>query len=188
MNPVIETLLARRSVRKYQTRPIGEEDRNLILKCGLYAPSAKNSQPWHLLAVSNPETIGRITEEVKAAIIRAQVPQYLGLAKSPKYTVNFVNAPLFVIVSANPAASSCPREDCAVLLENMFLAAQGLGIGSCWINQLCCISEEPIFREFLGQLGVPPENPVFGAACFGYAEGEVPPAAARKSGMVKIIE
>ncbi len=187
MNPVIETILARRSVRKYENRPIPQGERDLILKCGLYAPSAKNTQAWHLLAVEDAEVIGRITDEVKAAILRAGVPHYQGLAKSPRYTVNFINAPLFVIVSANPAVTACPKEDSAVVLENMFIAACALGIGSCWINQLGCVTNEPLFREFLSEIGVPPENSVYGSACFGYADGEVAPAAERKKGLVKLI-
>ncbi len=187
MNPVIETILSRRSVRKYQSRPIPQSDRDLILKCGLYAPSAKNAQAWHLLAVEDPEVIGRITKEVKEAILRAGVAHYQGLAKSPRYTVNFLNAPLFVIVSANPAATACPVEDCAVLVENMFIAAHALGIGSCWINQLGCVTNESLFREFLSEIGVPAENTVYASACFGYAEGEVAPASERKKGLVKLI-
>lgn len=188
MNEVIRAILDRRSIRKYTAKPISDGDRDCILEAGLYAPSSKNAQAWHLVAVQNPETIGRITEEVKAAIARAGIEKYLALAGNPKYSVNFGNAPLFVIVSANPEVSPCPAEDCAVLLENMFLAAHSLGIGSCWINQLGCVTDEPGFRNVLAGLGVPAENKVYGSACFGYNAGSHPEALPRKSGTVTIVK
>ena len=45
--------------------------------------------------------------------------------------------------------------DCACALENIFLAAKSLGIGSCWINQLGQTCDDPDVRAFLTKLGVP---------------------------------
>lgn len=187
MNEVVNAIIERRSVRKYKPDPISAEDRDEIIKAGLYAASSKNTQPWHLTVVENPGTIAALTEQAKAAILRAGVKKYEGLAKSPKYTVNYGNAPIFIIVAADPALSSCPAEDCSQVLANMFLAAHSLGIGSCWINQLCPIADEPGFRAFITELGVPPECKIYGAACFGYADGAHPHAPPRREGTVNIV-
>ncbi|MCD7897992.1 MAG: nitroreductase family protein [Planctomycetaceae bacterium] len=187
MNPVLQTLLDRRSIRKYTDKPISAADRDAILQAGLHAPSAKNTQAWHITVVEKPDVIQNITREVKAAILRAGVTKYEALAKNDNYSVNFRAAPLFVITSANPDETSCPAEDCAVLLENMFLAAHSLGIGSCWINQLGCVTDEPEFRKFLTSLGVPTANKVQGSACFGYADGPAPKAPPRREGTVNHV-
>ncbi|MCC8167619.1 MAG: nitroreductase family protein [Planctomycetes bacterium] len=187
MNPVLQALMERRSIRKYTDKPIRPADRDAILQAGLYAPSSKNTQAWHLTVVEKADVIQDITREVKAAILRAGVAKYEGLAKSENYSVNFRAAPLFVIVSVNPNETPCPAEDCATLLENMFLAAHSLGIGSCWINQLGCVTDEPEFRKFLTTLGVPAANKVQGSACFGYADGAAPKAAPRREGMINHV-
>lgn len=187
MNEVLKAIFERRSIRKYKSDPISDADRDNIVKAGLFAPSSKNTQPWRVTIVQNAETISAITREVKAAIRRAGIEKYAALAENPKYTVNFTTAPMFVIVSANPSASTCPAEDCSVLLENMFLAAHSLGIGSCWVNQLGCVSDEPGFRRFITELGVPESNRIYGSACFGYAAVEHPAPPPRKEDTVNII-
>ncbi len=188
MNEVLTAIFERRSVRKYKQDPIRDEYVDVIVQAGLHAPSSKNAQAWHILVIQNRETIDRVTEEVKAAILRAGVEKYLALANNPKYRVNFTGAPVFAIVSANPAVTTCPAEDCSCLLENMFLAAHSLTIGSCWVNQLGCVTDEPRFREVLTALGVPAANKVYGAAAFGYADGPTPKPLERKTGTFAIVK
>jgi len=111
--------------------------------------------------------------------------EYVGNAN---YTVNY-HAPTFVIVSGDTVLS--PRNaplDCALVLGNMFLAAHSLGVGSCWINQLNVLNDEPGFREYMTRIGIPTENRIFGCACFGYADGQVCQAAQRKEGCVMFVE
>ncbi len=74
--------------------------------------------------------------------------------------------------------------DCALLLGNMFLAAHALGVGSCWINQLNVLNDEPGFRAYMTTLGIPLQNRIFGCACFGYADGPARDAAPRKENNV----
>ncbi len=187
MNDVVKAILERRSVRSFKPDGIPDADLDLIVQSGLYAPSAKNAQAWHILVVRNAGKIDLITAEVKAAILRAKVEKYAALAENPKYSVNFGSAPVFMIVSADPGATSCPAEDCSCLLENMFLAAHSLGIGSCWINQLGCVTDEPRFRETLTSLGVPAVNRVYGSAAFGYPARAPHAAPPRRENTVAVI-
>lgn len=57
-------------------------------------------------------------------------------------------------------------------MENMFLMAQELGIGSCWINQLKEICDEPQVRAELKKFGVPDNHIVWGIVDLGYAAQE----------------
>ncbi len=188
MNEVVKAILERRSVRKFKPDRIPDADLDVIAQAGLYAPSSKNAQAWHILVVRNARKIDMITAEVKAAILRAKVAKYAALAENPKYAVNFGSAPVFMIVSADPGATSCPVEDCSCLLENMFLAAHSLGIGSCWVNQLGCVTDEPRFREALTALGVPAGNKVYGSAAFGYPASAPHAALPRREGAVAVVE
>ena len=64
------------------------------------------------------------------------------------------------------------RNACAI--ENMFLAAQSLGIGSCWINQLGTTCDDPEVREFITALGVPANHKVYGCVALGYPDSKIP--------------
>lgn len=64
--------------------------------------------------------------------------------------------------------------DCACAIENMFLAAQSLGIGSCWINQLGITCDDPEVREFITALGVPANHKVYGCVALGYPDSKIP--------------
>jgi nitroreductase len=184
---VLQNILTRRSIRKFRSDPIPGESLEKIVQAGLYAPSAKNSQPWHLTVLGGRERLGQITAELKAAVGRIPDSPYRALVGSPTYSVNYGNAPVFIIVSAAPEASPMAAADCSLALGNMFLAAHALGIGSCWINQLGATSDEPGFRSFLTRLGVPAGNRIYGCGAFGFAEGEHPAAPPRKKGNVTYV-
>lgn len=186
-NPTIETILTRRSIRKYKPDPVPPETMRQIVQTGLFAPSAMGRQPWHVVVVSGTEQIDRITREVKAATARMPENPYRDFVGGGSYTVNY-GAPTFTIVSGDMALSPHnAQNDCALLLGTMMLAAHSLGIGSCWINQLNVLNDEPGFREYLTSLGVPAVNHVFGCACFGHADGPVREAAPRRENLVVYI-
>ncbi|MDR3110043.1 MAG: nitroreductase [Planctomycetaceae bacterium] len=188
MNETIKTILTRRSIRKYKPEQFPAEILQQILEAGLYAPSAMGRQPWHVVVVRGLDKIAEVNREVKAATARMKDNPYADYVGSESYTVNY-HAPTFVIVSGDTTVS--PRNaqfDCALLLGNMFLAAHSLRIGSCWINQLNVLNDEPVFRKYMTKLGIPKENQIFGCACFGYADAPNPTAVARKKNAVVIIE
>ena len=186
MNAVIRNIIERRSVRRYvQTRTVSENDLMTILKAGAYAPSAMNAQAWHFTAVADAEKLIALNAAVKEQMGASDIER--NIARSKDATYNFYyHAPLLIIVSASDKAYY-PREDAACALENMFLAAASLGLGSCWINQLSNgVSEAPVVRAVLDKLGVPAANKVYGCAAIGYAS-ETSPMKDRASGVVNIV-
>lgn len=187
MNPVQNAILHRRSIRKFQKESsLPREAVHGIVEAGLYAPSARNRQPWHITAVLGHERIDRLTRELKAAVVRMPENPYKDFVGSAAYTVNY-HAPAFMLVSADPAVSVMAAADCAAVLQNMFLAAHALGIGSCWINQLGSACDEPGFRALLTEYGVPERNFIYGCGAFGYGDGEPPAAPERKAGTVNYV-
>lgn len=116
MNQVIQTILERRSWRSYEARQIQEEQLEQILQCGLWAPSAMNQQSWHFTVVQNQPMIRRLTEGCQ---------KMMGVETDP-----FYGAPTLILVTGKEG-NIAPVADCALAMENMFLAAASLGLGSC---------------------------------------------------------
>jgi nitroreductase len=76
--------------------------------------------------------------------------------------------------------------DCALAMENIFLAAQSLGLGSCYCNQLFWLRNEEIVRTYLAELGIPREHVICNAAAIGFI-GQESAAPVRKNGTINII-
>lgn len=181
MNEVIKALLERRSIRQYRPDPVDEKDLETILKAGLYAPSSRGTQAAHLTAIVNPDLIAGLDAALKTATAKPGFDKYVAMVTQPAYTVNFKNAPVFIIASVDPTRTACPGEDAALVLGNIFLAAHSLGYGTCWVNQLGPVADEPAFRRFLTQLGVPEGNRVIGSAALGHPDGGHPRAPSRRA-------
>lgn len=188
MKEIFDALIERRSVRHFQPKTVDESAVEAIVRAGLYAPSARNSQASHLTVVVGLEIISRLNAAVKEATVKPGFDKYAGMADQPGYSINFQNAPVFIIVTVDPTASFCPPEDGALVLGNILLAAHALGLGACWVNQLGPICDEPGFRKILTGLGVPPTHTIIGCATVGHRTGENPKAPARKPGRVNIVK
>ena len=77
------------------------------------------------------------------------------------------NAPVLVVV-ANRKGYGNNIADCACAIENMMIAANALDLGSCWINQLKWLNEEPAILEYLRTLGLKEDERVYGSVIIGY--------------------
>ena len=185
VNDTVSSILKRRSVRRYRPEQLPQAELETILEAGLYAPSARNTQPWHLTVLRGTSVIDELTKEVKTATARMAENPYKERVAADAYTVNF-GAPTFVVVAIS-TESLAPEADAALVLGNMFIAAHSLGIGSCWINQLNPLNDEPGFRAHLTKLGVPEGYRIYGCACFGYPES-TPEASPRQQGTVNVVE
>ena len=91
-----------------------------------------------------------------------------------------------LIIPSNERESRWGREDNACALENIFLAAHALGIGSVWINQLQGICDVPEIRAMLHEFGIPENHVVYGMAALGYAKEE-PENDITKTGRIHIV-
>ncbi len=115
---VYETILTRRSIRKYKKQPIPEEVIEKLLHAGFCAPSAGNQQPWHFVILDDRKILNVIhtfhpsarmlTEADKAILVCGD----LHLEKFKGYWMI----------------------DCAAATENILLAGHSLGLGCCWLG------------------------------------------------------
>ena len=53
MTDILDTIFKRRSIRKYQDKPVEKEKLNTLLKAGMAAPSASNNQPWEFVVIDD---------------------------------------------------------------------------------------------------------------------------------------
>ncbi len=190
-NEVLDCILARRSTRNYQERQIEALHLDTILNAAIWAPSGGNNQTWLFTAIQKQEILKKLNELVKEGfqhwIPDDDYPGKLGAkAASEKSNYNFYyNAPTLIIASNQPGYENA-MADCSLALENIFLAAQSLGLGSCYINQLHWLRNDPDIRDFLFELGIPREHTICSAVAIGYV-GKASSAPPRKEGTIHII-
>jgi nitroreductase len=154
MNEALKNIMTRRSIRSFTDRKIERADLETIAAAAVYAPSARNLQTWRITVVQNPDLI---------TALEKAVAQQIG---NPDYDFYAPNA---LILVSNERTSPFGAEDSACALENIFLAANALGIGSVWINQFRGICDTPAVRGILAKLELPESQIIHGAAALGYA-------------------
>jgi len=190
-NEVLDCIRARRSTRQFQERQIEPGHLEALLDAAVWAPSGNNNQSWLFTAVQNREALLKINELVREGFLRwASGDDSPGKADArasaqrPDYHC-FYHAPTLIIASNRPNYANA-MADCSLALENIFLAAHSLGLGSCYINQLHWLEDDPPLRAYLAELGVPREHTICSSAAVGYiAEESRPPL--RRDGAVHII-
>lgn len=184
MNEVLQNIVTRRSIRDFTDRQVERGDLEVILKAGTYAVSGMNRQQWQFTVVQNPAQLQELQVTVQRAV-RAAAEAGDAKARSQntdEHHCFFYDAPTLVIVS-NRTDNPLGRDDCAAALQNMFLMAHALGVGSCWINRFTDTCNAPTVRALLTRLGVPPEHTVYGTAALGYPS-QPPKEVPRREGVI----
>jgi len=106
-NYVIDAILSGYSVRSYTSEPVTDQQLDLILKCGIKAPSARNLQPWKFTVIRDESTMKEIVEDVVQGNI------------------------LIIVSGVEPEqGGNTPDFDCGLATHSMFVAAEGLGLGA----------------------------------------------------------
>ena len=160
MNPVVEAILARRSVRKFTNQEIPKKILEVILKCGYYAPSGHNMQTWRFTAITNQDKIDKLKEMVEITAKERKVHFY-----------GWENPKALILVSNDKRnVDGCQDASCAA--ENMMLAAQSFGIGSVWLNPLMTLRDVSPVKEMLDDLGIPTGHTVWASVAMGYPVSE----------------
>ena len=173
---MLEFIKSRRSTRRYKADAVEKEKLDQILEAGRYAPSGGNCQTTHFIVVSNQEVLRKLADLVQQefAVMEETPGMYKSIVNSIRssrkggYVFHYV-APVLIIV-ANQKDYGNNIADCSCALENMMLMANALSLGSCWINQLKWLNENPGLLNFLQGLGLKEGERVYGALAVGYAD------------------
>ena len=178
MDEIINCILRRRSIREYSNKEISKEVIKRILECGIYAPTAKNRQKWHFTVITNKERI----EEINRLTVEGM--EKIGIEVDPNYHV-FYHAPVVVILSSKLGGYSRINAGCAA--ENMSVAAESLGIGSCIIGQTRYMYHDAERNDINRLLKIPENYDHDVSICFGYPKGDRPIAKPRKEDVIDYI-
>lgn len=134
----IDLLRKRRSIRQFLEQPVEKEKIDLLVEAMLRSPSSRGFNPWEFVVVEDPGIIGDL------ALAKAHGSSFMK------------NAPLAIVVLADPGRCDVWVEDCSIAALIIHLAAADLGLGSCWIQLRMRehkggVSAEEYVKNLLGQ-------------------------------------
>lgn len=186
VNQTIEVIKNRRSIRNYKEEQITEEELKAIVEAGFFAPSANNCQLWHFTVVQNRKLLKELNYETKDVLAKSDNP-FLQMVGNNEELDLFNGAPTVIIVSGKGTDENSVIE-CAAASENMMIAAQSLGVSSCYIITVKYLFDGSEAEYFYDKVGIPKEYKVYNAILLGYnGSDNVPEAAPRKDGCVNYI-
>ena len=179
VNPVLSNIMARRSIRKYLDKPVEHEKLEVIVKCGINAPSGMNRQPWIVRVVEDQKLIADVTE-----VFKQENPEQV--ARDKDFKNMFRNAPNLICVCT--PANGGGELDAGLLGENMMLAAQSMGLGTCCLGgPVRFLLSNDKCKFFLDRLDIPADYKLNYILAIGYPD-EQPDAKLRDVSKVKYIK
>ncbi len=182
----LRIIFERRSIRNYKPDQIKDSELDTIINAAKFAPSAMGQQPWHFTVIQNKAILDRITRLTKSAFEKSGVQRFEERARAENFSP-FYNAPTYIIVTVDEKAIAS-QADGTLALGNALLAAEALGIGSCWIHAINYLFTTDEGKELFRDLGIPEGYAPVGSGAFGYAADKKPDPAPRREGTVTFIK
>lgn len=177
-NAVINTIMQRRSIRKYLDKPVEHAKLELIAKCSINAPSGMNSQRWAVRVVESKDWIDGTT-----AIYKKANPDMV--SRDPNFKNMYRNAPNIICVATPDGESSV---DAGMLGENIMLAAKSLGLGTCCLGGVVrFLNANADCKPYLDKLNLPDGYKISFIVAVGYPD-EQPQARPRDASKVEFIK
>ena len=177
-NEVIQTIMSRRSIRKYLDKPVEHEKLALIAKCGINAPNGMNKQPWVVRVVENQDFIKGTTE-----IFKKENPEQV--KRDPNFKNMYRNAPNIIVVATQ---NGLGQVDAGLMGENMMLAAKSLGLGTCCLGgPVRFLQTSDACKSYLAKLNLPKDYEICYILAVGYPD-ETPEAKPRDEGKIEFIK
>lgn len=176
MNEIIKAMLNRRSIRKYEDKPVPENLIHDIVEAGLYAASSMGRQNTKIIAITNEELRRDLSE------LNNQIGGW------PAGNDPFYGAPVVILVLGKKGEGK-EKYDGSLVIGNMMLAAYALGLGSCWIHRAKEELTMPLGKKILDQVGLSADEwEGIGHCIIGYPAEKFPKAALRKPDRVYYLK
>lgn len=174
-NDTLKTIHSRRSCRAYTAQQVERDKLDTVIDAGLWAASGMGRQSPVIVAVQDKATVAKLSA------INAKI---MGNSGDP-----FYGAPTVLVVLARREVPTAV-EDGSLTMGSMMLAAESIGLASCWVHRAKETFETEAGRQLLAAWGLDPDAYIgVGNLILGYAaEGGVKPAAARKEGRVVYVK
>ena len=172
-NEVLKAIRERRSIRRFKTEQINDDELKTVLEAGTWAATGMVKQdPW-IVAVQNKETCD-LLRKMNAKVMDTEADPYYG-------------APTIVIVFGSAEWGNNVK-DGSLVIGNMMLAAHSIGLASCWINREDKMFETTEGRQMLKEWGLPDNVVGIGAISLGYASAHPHTVKPRKEDYYRIIK
>jgi nitroreductase len=157
-NETVKAILGRRSIRRYEDKPVEREKIDTILACATAAPSGNNFRPWHFIETEDRAVLG-------------------ALADAHPYGKMLTEAGLAIVVCAEKERNNVQdvwwEEDCGAAMENILVAATALGLGSVWLG-VHHHGPNGLPEKVRQILKIPAHIQVMGIAAIGYGAESKP--------------
>lgn len=166
-----EILKNRRSIRRYQEKPVPVEIIKSIINESILAPSAGNEQPWKFIIVHNREMINRISDECKQSMLARIASHPNDYAKKYEKMLQkeafhiFYHAPAVIYILGEAGLKNL-FVDCALAASYLMMSATARGLGTCWVNFATEIGD-PVLRS---ALGISDHHQIVAPIALGYPE------------------
>lgn len=149
----------RRSIRRYSEKPVEKEKIELLIEAALRSPSSRGFNPWEFIVVTDGDLLEK-------------------LSKAKTHGASFLkNAPLGIVVCADPAKCDVWIEDASIASIFLHLAAESLKLGSCWIQiRMRMHDQTKTAQEYVQELlNIPGNLNVEAMIAIGYPAESKPP-------------
>ena len=150
---VPDIILKRRSIRKFTPQKVEKEKTEVLLKAAMFAPSAKNKQPWNFIVIDERSIFDKIMEV-------------------HPYSKMFSTSNLGILVCGDLQQQHDTGywiADCAAATENLLITATALGLGSCWVGVYPREERMKVMKEIFS---LPGHVEAFALVAIGYAAEE----------------
>ena len=158
MNEILRNIKERRSTKCFKPEAMpNEADIEKIIEAGLCAASGRNRQSPIIVAITDKQTRDRLSA-ANAAV--------MGASGDP-----FYGAPAVLVVLADRSVNTYVY-DGSIVMANMMLAAESLGLGSCWIHRAKEVFDTEEWKAWLAHLGAEGDYEGIGNCVIGYLDGQ----------------
>ncbi len=181
-NPVIETIMSRRSIRAYKDQAVPREILQQIAECGINAPNGMNAQQWEVRIVDNAEWIAAATKSYVESVKGTPSEK---MVSGEGFKNMFRNAPAVIFIAHKPG--HCTQVDCGLMAGNMVLAAKSLGLGTCCMMGPLGFFSTPEGKDFLSSMKLSEGYELLLCVGVGYP-AEEPAAKPRKKEVIEFVE
>ena len=179
---VIDAIMSRRSIRKYKDTPVERELLQTIAECGVNAPNAMNKQEWEVRIVDDAEYLNGVTELMKEGM------PFFVKSDEPGFRNGFRNATAIIAVACPDDPMGMTLINIGLMGENMCLAAQELGLGTCvMVGPSAFLSTNEAAKPYLDKLGFSEGYKLRYVLGVGYPD-EAPDAKPRDLSKIKFVD
>jgi nitroreductase len=173
LNPVLENIYHRRSVRSYSDRPVRDEDIKELIKAGFHAANGVNAQKLRFSVVADKDKLLEYSHRGKVSYLKFMKDagfrnERLETNLNNKEYNIFYDAPAVIFIYAAPGILT-GVEDASLAAGNIMLAARSIGLGTCWIGLAAGLGSDD---GFLRDNNIPKDHKLLASIILGYPKDD----------------